>query len=256
MAIVIFEHHPLETSARLGAALQDHGHRLRIVRPFADQPLPPDLDDVDGLVIMGGAMNVDQTDKHPWLDDEMAFIRQAFDADLPMVGVCLGAQLIAAALGGEVAAMDKPEIGWHPIRQSYPGTTDPILAGTPWVSTTFHMHGQEVTKLPDNATTLASSAACKNQAFRVGLYIYAFQYHFEWNRAEIEAQLDHPANIAWMQQHDIDPAAIKQQSDEHYPMYRHLGDRLCKQLVDLIFPLDKRVAFTTWPLTSYGAATT
>ncbi|MAE63525.1 MAG: hypothetical protein CMJ18_04575 [Phycisphaeraceae bacterium] len=230
MRQVVLQHHPSENAAVLGRFLQAYGHRLHTVRLDEGQALP-DLDDVSGLLIMGGPMNVDETGAHPWLEDEQAFIRSAHEAALPMVGICLGAQLIAAALGGEVAAMETPEVGFESVRLGFPGTIDTLLAGVPWQTMQFHLHGQQVTGLPAGATPLAGSAACANQAFKVGMTTYAFQFHFEWDRDDIERF----GRDELVTKAGASPESIVAQCADHYDRYRHLGDRLCENLASLLY---------------------
>ena len=171
---------------------------------------------------------------------------------MPVVGVCLGAQLIARSLGGEVGPMDQPEIGFGPVELSFPGKSDAVLAGIPWSTYQFHAHGQQVTELPPGASSLAGSAACPHQAFKVGLTTYAFQYHFEWNRADIECFLGEQDD--WIRQRGADPQAVRQSLDAHYPLYRHLGDRQCRTLADLVFPLDKRLDHRIGPVQNFHAS--
>jgi GMP synthase (glutamine-hydrolysing) len=252
MAIVVFEHHAMETSARLGQVLRDHGHRLRVVRLYAGDTLPVDLDDIDGVVSMGGPMNTDQADQFPWIDQEAAFIRSAHQAGLPIVGVCLGAQLIAHALGGKVEAMDAPEIGWLPVNLFRPGFPDTVLGGIPWKTDQFHTHGRQVTELPPGGVLLASSDACRHQAFRVGLTTYAFQYHFEWTRSDIAGILDQFAN--WIKEAGGDVDAIRSDTDAKYDLYRHLGDRLCETLAALVFCIEHRLDHTKGPAANFDAS--
>jgi len=238
MPILVFEHTPSETPARLGAALRDQGHRLRVLELYEGDPLPPDLDDVHGILSLGGPMNVDQTEQHNWIYSEMELIRAAHERELPVVGLCLGAQMVAKALGGEVGPMDQPEAGWHQVELAFPGTMDPIYSGTPWRTQQFHLHSQQVTTLPPEATHLASSPQCQYQAFKVGLTTYAFQYHFEWNREELETVISE--NESMLREAGCDPDELRRQTDEHYELYRHLGDRLGHMLATLLFPIDKR----------------
>ncbi|MEX0886817.1 MAG: type 1 glutamine amidotransferase [Phycisphaeraceae bacterium] len=239
MAILVVEHHASEHPAQLGSILRDHGHRLRVVELHAGDPLPPDLDDIDGIISLGGPMNVTDAEKHPWMAREMELLRQAHEAGIPIVGVCLGAQMIAAALGGTVAAMDQAEIGWHPVRLAFPGTIDPLMAGIPWNARQFHLHGQAVTDLPPGATPLAGSAMCRVQAFKVGLKTYGFQYHFEWTRDDIERVLSRHAD--WIRAGGADADALRRDMDLHYDTYRHLGDRQIANFADLLFALEKRL---------------
>lgn len=239
MAILVFQHNALESPACLGQVVRDTGHRLRVLRLDAGDALPPDLDDVDGIITLGGPMNVDQQADHPWMAREMALLAEAHGAGVPIVGICLGAQLIAAALGGKVEPMPSAEIGWHTIKLAFPGTIDPIFAGLPWQQMQFHLHGQEVTELPAGATPLAGSKLCRNQAFKVGFKTYGFQYHFEYNREQLQAALD--GHEAWIGQAEGDIQTISEEIDSYYALYRHLGDRIGHNLADLLFPLEKRL---------------
>jgi GMP synthase (glutamine-hydrolysing) len=123
MSLLVFQHHENEPPCVLGSVLQDHGHKLRIVELFAGQTVPPDLDDVDGILSMGGPANVDETAHYSWITPELEFLKNAH-GKVPIVGICLGAQLIATALGGKVAAMPTPEVGWAVVKQAFPGTID------------------------------------------------------------------------------------------------------------------------------------
>ncbi len=238
MAILVFQHHPLEGPSRLGAILRDYGHRLHVCELHEGQPLPPDLDGIDGIVSLGGPMNVDDTAEHPWLAGEMDLIRQAHEREVPVVGLCLGAQLLTKALGGEITAMDQPEAGWQPIQLAFPGTIDPLFSGTPWRSWQFHLHSQEITALPAGATPLAGSKICRTQSFKVGLTSYGFQYHFEWTKADITSALE--AHRDLFNAAEIKPEAVQTDTEQYYELYRHLGDRMCHNIANLLVPIDKR----------------
>lgn len=234
MSILVITHVAHEGPAELGRLLQEYGHRLRQVS--ADSPdWKVDLNDLDALIIMGGPQNVDEVEQFPFLAKEMDLVRLAHQAGKPIVGVCLGAQLIAAALGGQVAAMaNGPEVGWQPIRLSFFGSTDPIFGGIPWNSQTFHLHGQEVTQLPPAplGVPLAGSKACRNQAFRVGLRTYGFQYHFEWSLSDLKTMV----SDALVSRAGAVGQDILKQAEEHYAGYRRLGDRLTRNIAEYLFP--------------------
>lgn len=232
MSVVIFQHEATEGAGLLADVLRDHGHPLRVVRLFAGQSLPRDLDNVHAMVSMGGSANVGENLRYPWLPGEIDLLKRAYAAGLPIVGVCLGAQLMAAALGGEVGPMSAPEAGWHNVKLTFPGTTDPVFAGLPWSSPQMHLHGQEVRRLPPGAVPLASSAACKVQAFRAGLRAYGFQYHFEWTISDI----DNLAHNELMQRAGVPALHLRQQTRAYYPAYRRLARRLCQNLVSCLVP--------------------
>lgn len=240
MAIIVFQHDPLEHAGRLGEVLRDEGHRLEIVELYDGDPVPVDLDNVDGVISMGGPMDTDEKDRHAWMRAELDFIKNAVDAKLPVVGICLGAQLLADACGGEVGKMERIEAGWAPVTSSFFGTVDPILAGIPWKTTQLHLHGCEVTTPPPGGTPapLQSSEACKCQVFKTGFNAYGFQHHFELDRKGLTAVIDHARD--WLAKHDVDADAILKETEEHYGLWRHLGDRLCRNLATLVFPIDKR----------------
>lgn len=231
MSLVVFQHRNDEPAACLGAMLQSHGHRLRVIDLSSGGRVPVDLDDVDGVVSMGGPMNVDEADRHPWLTEEANYLKAAHDAGKPVVGVCLGAQLIAQALGGQVAPMQQPEAGWADVKLAFPGTIDAIYIGIPWTTPQYHLHGQEVTDLPPDATPLAGSAQCRNQAFKVGMTTYGFQYHFEWDYD----QCMHFGKDACAKDPDVEPARLHDDTNRNFDRYRHLADRLCRNIATYLF---------------------
>ena len=184
MRILVFQHLDIEHPGRLGSTMRDHGHRLDIRRPDQGETLPPNLDDIHALLVMGGPQNVG--DGHAWMEREFDFVREAHARQMPVLGICLGAQVIAHALGGTVAPMERPEWGFADISLTLPGQTETMLAGLPWRHPQFHCHGHEITELPPEGIALASSAMCRHQAFKVGLRTYGFQFHFECDREMID----------------------------------------------------------------------
>lgn len=164
--------------------------QVHTVKPLAGQPLPPP-EEVAGAVVMGGPMSVDAVERFPGLAVEREWIAAAVEAGLPLLGICLGAQLLARALGAEVRAGERPELGFAPVTVSDPD--DPLLGGLAPEAEVLHWHN-DVFDLPDGATRLASSAQTENQAFRIG-DAWGVLFHPEADLALVEAWLVVPEMI-------------------------------------------------------------
>lgn len=217
--------------------LRDHAFKLDVRRVDIPEseggaPVPTDLDDLHGLVVLGGGQSVDQP--HAWMDRERDLIRMAHNAGLPVVGICLGAQLIAQALGGKVEKMDTPEVGFKKVRVLVPGQTETMLAGMPWESMQYLSHGWEITEAPPGAQLLASSDACKVQCFKAGHRTFAFQFHFELDRPGIEQLASDES--ALLAEAGLTPGEITSQIEEHYNRFAIIGDRLSVNLASYAFP--------------------
>ena len=179
MNLLVLQHMATEHPAYLGDVMARRGVAWTTVRLDAGEAIP-DLAGFDALLVMGGAMNVWQEEAHPWLVTEKAAIRHwVRDLGRPYFGVCLGHQLLAAALGGEVGPAARPETGIVAIDLLPAAATDPLLGGLSSPVATMHWHGAEVARLPGDALALARSADCAAQAMRVGAQAWGVQYHPE-----------------------------------------------------------------------------
>lgn len=244
MAIVVLQHSDTDHLGRLAAVFRDHAHKLDVRRVDLDstrggKPVPADFDNVSGVIILGGPMNV--SDNPAWMAGEIEFIRQAHARQLPLIGICLGHQLIAHALGGEVGPAEKPEVGFCKVTTNIPGQTDTVLAGVPWTTMQFQSHGQEVKKLPPDAVALMSSPSCKVQAFKVGLRTYGFQFHFEVDRADIEDFARDQFTLGLCAAQGMSAADLKKQADEHFARFDLVGSRLASNLVGTLFPAVRKL---------------
>jgi GMP synthase-like glutamine amidotransferase len=186
----IFQHVPFEGPGQLGPWLEQAGAILSTTRWFAGDA-PPDSQDADCLLILGGPMSVLDEATHPWLVEEKACIRRFIATGKPVLGICLGAQLIAHVLGAQVYPNPEPEIGWFPI-EGIP-QTDRAAFQFPPSAPAFHWHGETV-DLPDGAQLLARSAACEHQAFQVGASILGLQFHLETTPESAQALVTHAGN--------------------------------------------------------------
>lgn len=142
------------------------------------------LKEVDWLIVMGGPMNIYEEDEYPWLKDEKVFIKKAIDAGKVVIGICLGAQLIADLIGGYVDKNPFKEIGWFPLSLTESAIQYPLFSHLPRNPVVFEWHGDTFLNLPFEATLLASSDVCKNQAFVYNEKVFGFQFHMEYT-AEI-----------------------------------------------------------------------
>lgn len=172
MHAVILQHHPVEGPGSLAPWLSRHATSCQIVRLYAGEECPAPAG-VDLLLILGGPMSVNDEGEFPWLRAEKAFIRQVIDRDRPVLGICLGSQLIASALGAAVRPNFHKEIGWLAIEGI--ATRTPISLPS---MTVFQWHG-DTFDLPENAILLARSKACAHQAFSYKEKVLALQFHLE-----------------------------------------------------------------------------
>ena len=212
--VLVFQHVPFEPLGTLDPLLKNAGFRIRYVN-FGRQPESrPRLDGYEALIILGGPMNSDQIDSYPNLITEVEIIREAVERDMSVLGICLGAQLLAKALGGAVSRNPTREIGWHDVELTEAGRTDPVLSTFAPTQEVFQWHEDGIT-LPPGAELLASSPASAVQAFRYGEHAYGFQFHLETNRPLIERWLTVPAHQETLdeEQDSVDPDAIRKQAD-------------------------------------------
>jgi GMP synthase-like glutamine amidotransferase len=173
--LYIFRHIDCEGPGYLAEVLEHKGIPWQLIAIDADTAVPHSIDGCSGLVFMGGPMSVN--DDLPWIGQEMALIRAAQTAGLPVLGHCLGGQLISKALGGEITANPVREIGWHPVRRSDTATAEKWLAGLPREMILFHWHG-ETFSIPAGAEVLLENDTCAHQAFAIGNTL-ALQCHVE-----------------------------------------------------------------------------
>ena len=186
LTVQVLQHVPFEGLGSIGAWLDARGARIDWTRLFADDPLPR-LEGLDLLIALGGPMSVNDEARLPWLAAEKRVLREAIAAGIPVLGVCLGAQLIASALGARVYPSAATEIGWFPI-EGVPGPEGSFRF--PPACPVFHWHG-ETFELPQGAARLARSAACENQAFQVARHVIGLQFHLEATPAGAHALVEH-----------------------------------------------------------------
>ena len=192
MRVHYIQHVPFEGLSSMESCLKGRGHTLSVTHLYKNQALPP-LDDIDWLIVMGGPMGISDEAVYPWLHDEKEFIKAAIHQDKIVLGICLGAQLIADAMGAKVYKNNYREIGWFDIRRSEKADNTILSSVLPEKIKVFHWHG-DMFDIPDGATPLAESEACKHQAFIMGERVLALQFHLETTLASASALIDNCGN--------------------------------------------------------------
>ncbi len=188
MRLHVFQHVAFEGPGEIARWARERGHVLRTTA-WHDGAKAPDLAKVDGVVVMGGPMNIYEHRAYPWLKAEKEFLARALENGRPVVGVCLGAQLLADVLGGRVYQNPTREIGWWPVRWRAEARAAPGWKFLPKTSTPLHWHG-DTFSLPPQAQWLAESDACAHQAFAWGRLALGLQFHLEANTQSLGAMVE------------------------------------------------------------------
>ncbi len=214
--ILVLQHAEAEGMGLLEPLCRELGIAWHLCRPYAGETIPPATQPYQGVVILGGPMNVDEAERYPFLEEEVKLLQQAYRRQLPTLGICLGAQLMAKAAGARVTHGPSPEIGWFPVQMTEAGRSDPLFAGFPTEFMAFHWHG-DTYELPAKAVQLASSAQYAQQAFRLGDQAYALQFHLEVTPEIVER---------WTRESSsADPAPILAGLAQHGEAMAQLGRR-------------------------------
>ena len=238
--ILVFQHVPYEPLGTLDPLLKEAGFRIRYVNFGREPESRPNLDGYAALIVLGGPMNSDQIESFPNLITEVEIIREAVARKISVLGICLGAQLLAKALGGAVSRNERREIGWYDVELTAAGANDPVLSAFADVQKVFQWHEDGI-QLPPDAVHLAASDASNVQAFCHDGHAYGFQFHLEVNRSLIERWLTVPANQSTLEDEAgrIDPMAIREQSNELIAELENLSRETFSRWIDR-FELEPR----------------
>lgn len=229
--LLVLQHAAPEGPGAIGEALRTNGVATRVVRIDRGEPVPAELGAHAGLVVMGGPMGVYEVERHPHLRDELRLIETVLRAERPLLGICLGSQLIAAALGARVHASGYQEIGWFPVDLADEAASDPLFAGAPRQFTALHWHG-DVFDLPRGALRLASSALTERQAFRHGTNTYGLLFHLEAGAAQVDAMAAEFADeIAGV---GLTVAALRDGAATHLPALRPVADQVFSRFAERV----------------------
>jgi GMP synthase-like glutamine amidotransferase len=189
MRWLLLQHVPFEGPGYLTAWVESRGFVLHRAELWKEAVFPQ-KDAYDGLFILGGPMNVYEVHQYPWLASEQHFIARAISERKPILGICLGAQLLAAVLGGEVSEMSSPEIGWFPVDLMSTGRDSVLFQDFPDRFTALHWHGDRLS-IPLRAIHVARSQACEEQAFVYENHVVGLQFHLELGPTNVAAMIAH-----------------------------------------------------------------
>jgi len=230
--ILVFQHVPYEILGTLDPLLRRSGFRIKFVNFGRNPDAKPSLEGYRGLVVLGGPMNVDQTDQYKHIITEINLIQEAIDEGLPVLGICLGAQLIAKALGAKVRKNNEVEIGWYEVSPTKNGLKDPLLSNFQKTEKIFQWHG-DTFDIPVGGVHLATSPDCLNQVFRYNTKVYGFQFHLEVDQKMIERWLQVPHHKTEIGNSDgkIDPIRIKEETNVYIGRLKQLSDLVFSEFI-------------------------
>lgn len=231
--ILVFQHVPYEPLGTLDPLLKEAGFRIRYVNFGRDPHQRPSLEKYEALIVLGGPMNAHQIDTYPNLVTEVDVIREAVDTGMSVLGICLGAQLLAKAVGGRVSRNAEREIGWHDVQLTEAGVTDPVISSFSSTQEVFQWHEDGIT-LPAGAQNLATSPTSNVQAFRCGEHAYGFQFHLEVDASLVERWLTVPANQPMLEDEAgrVDPDEIRLQTNDRIGALQTLSRKTFSRWID------------------------
>jgi GMP synthase (glutamine-hydrolysing) len=241
--LMVFQHVAAEPLGTLHERIRSRGHRIRFYNFQRHPDAQPNVDRYQGLIVLGGAMNVEDQHRHPHLKTELLAIEAALRQGKPVLGICLGAQLLAHVLGAPVRRHSQLEIGWYELKTTVAGQTDPVLGHLGECAPVFQWHGCTY-DLPQGAVQLARTDTCEQQAFRYGSNAYGFQFHLETDVAMIERWLRLPAYRDELASAGIgrDEASIRAVTATRIAAMQPLAEITFNKFLDLVGRPSRRAA--------------
>ena len=229
--VLVLQHALCETLGTITSALESVGIAAKSVRTFAGEPVPAALDGAAGLIVMGGPMGVYDYSRYPFLREEMRLIERALKAAQPVLGVCLGSQLLAAVLGASVTPGKGKEIGWYPVTLTASVADDLLWMDIDSPFTAFHWHG-DVFDLPRSAVSLASSALTVCQGFRYRYNAYGLLFHLEMTERIVQEMVQTFSDE--LREAQVDGAAIVASALSYLPSLHRIGEVVFRRWATLV----------------------
>ena len=229
--VLLIGHDKDENFGVAPTALEDAGMEVEEHRAGDGKSLPP-LAEVEGIVLFGGEMNVDMTDRFPFLAEERSYVRKAVDTGVPYLGICLGAQMLARALDREVHPAGVREIGFNVLHPTPEAATDVLMSVFQEGDMVFHWH-EDTFELPETAALLATGDAVRLQAFRIGDRSWGMQFHFEVHRAELELWL-RSAGEEEVQRWGKTSAQIVEEADRYLATQEQRAAEVFRRFADVV----------------------
>lgn len=187
--ILIIKHISIEGPGIIGEFFKNPAWKVETIELDKGDKLPEALSEIEATIILGGPMNVYEERKFPFLKDEDIFLKKAIKEEIPVLGICLGAQLLAKACGAKVKKAEQEEIGWYKVNLTKEGMKDLLFEGLNQELDVFQWH-EDTFEIPEKGTLLATSDSCKNQAFRFGKNAYGLQFHIEVTPSMVESWIE------------------------------------------------------------------
>ena len=239
--ILVFQHVAAEPLGTLDPLIRQRGHRIRFVNFEREPDAQPNVDRYRGLVVLGGPMNVEEQHARPHLRTELRAIERMLELGRPVLGICLGAQLLAHVLGAPVRRIERPEIGWYPLLSTEAGLRDPVLAPLGKAASVFQWHGRHF-EVPREAVHLARTESCEQQAFRYGDNAYGFQFPLEMDAPLIERWLANPVYRDELDAAGLphDAEAIRALTSRHIAPMQAQAEAVFNNFLDLVGRPERR----------------
>jgi GMP synthase (glutamine-hydrolysing) len=236
--VLVFQHVAAEPLGTLDPLIRRRGHRIRFVNFERDPGAQPDVDRYRGLVVLGGPMNVEDREHRRHLLTELRAIERALAQEKPVLGICLGAQLLAHVLGAPIRKLERPEIGWHELQRT--SDDDSVLGTLPVSAPVFQWHGFGF-DLPPGAQHLARTDNWDCQAFRHGSNAYGFQFHLEMDAALVERWLAVPAYREELLATGHDERRVRDDTALHIGTMQQHAQGVFEAFLDLVGRPQKRI---------------